>query len=172
MRSESNMKQSELRDLEILMQQKNGFQRFTVSFIVLMLSFSYNYKVYVYAQKRRTQSWKKNWFTKPLLKQITTLTTLRNIFVELNFLICLKNSYLVRFSYFFYNNSIPFHHELKTKQVSYVVQLKTIHYATIIFHIYFLNKIWTDLFGFEFMMKWDRIIIKETWKLYEVSAFI
>ena len=39
------MKQSELRDLEILIQQENKFQRFTASFIVLMLSVSFNYKV-------------------------------------------------------------------------------------------------------------------------------
>ena len=56
MRSESNMKQSELRGLEILMQQENEFQRFTVSVIVLMLSFSFNYNIYVYAKKKKKKN--------------------------------------------------------------------------------------------------------------------
>jgi hypothetical protein len=47
---------SEFKDLEILMQQENSFQRFTVSFIVLMLSFSYNYKVCLYP-KEELKSW-------------------------------------------------------------------------------------------------------------------
>ena len=50
--------QSELEDLELLMQQINGFQRFTVSFIVLMLSNSYRSitkYMSIYTQKRNKQ---------------------------------------------------------------------------------------------------------------------
>ena len=43
--------QSELKDLEIVMQQGSGSQRFTVKFIALTLSFSYDYKVYVYTHR-------------------------------------------------------------------------------------------------------------------------
>jgi hypothetical protein len=55
--------QSEHEDLEILVQQKNSFQRFIVSFIVLKLSFSYrtaiNY-ICLYILKKRTLVLNKN----------------------------------------------------------------------------------------------------------------
>jgi hypothetical protein len=84
--------QSNLKYLEILVQQKNSFHRFAVSVIVLKLSFSYSTAIKymsIYTQKQNSRlEIKKKLLTKSL--EIDHNTDDLKYLIELNYSLCLK----------------------------------------------------------------------------------